>query len=59
MIVVKSAIRPERDGVKRDPGMSQSHIGEPPQTVFVVMPFKAQFDDVYATIRDSVAKVDQ
>jgi nucleoside 2-deoxyribosyltransferase len=37
--------------------MSQSPAGWLPQTVFVMMPFSPDFDDVYSTIRDSAATV--
>jgi nucleoside 2-deoxyribosyltransferase len=39
--------------------MSKSPIGGIPQTVFVMMPFASDFDDVYANVKDSVAAVDE
>jgi hypothetical protein len=39
--------------------MSQSLVGGVPQTVFVMMPFALEFDDVYAIVKDSVAAVDE
>src|ERR1700677_1131382 len=39
--------------------MSQSPAGGVPQTVFVMMPFSSEFDDVLAIVKDSVAAVDE
>ena len=39
--------------------MSRSPAGGTPQTVFIMMPFASDFDDVYATVKDSVAAVDE
>jgi hypothetical protein len=39
--------------------MSQSLAGGIPQTVFVMMPFASDFDDVYAAVKDSIAAVDE
>jgi hypothetical protein len=39
--------------------MSQSAVGGTPQTVFVMMPFAPEYDDVYAIVKDSVATVDE
>jgi nucleoside 2-deoxyribosyltransferase len=39
--------------------MNRSPGGGIPQTVFIMMPFAADFDDVYATVKDSVAAVDE
>jgi hypothetical protein len=39
--------------------MSQSFVGGVPQTVFIMMPFAPEFDDVYAIVKDSVAAVDE
>ena len=39
--------------------MSQSPAGGTPQTVFIMMSFSLDFDDVYATVKDSVAAVDE
>ena len=39
--------------------MSQEATGQLPQSVFVMMPFSTGFDDVYETIKDSIASVDE
>ena len=39
--------------------MSRSPAGGTPQTVFIMMSFASDFDDVYATVKDSVAAVDE
>ncbi len=39
--------------------MNQMPMKESPQTVFIMMPFAPDFDDVYATVKGSVAAVDE
>lgn len=39
--------------------MSQEPAGQYSQSVFIMMPFAAEFDDVYETVKDSIAAVDE
>jgi hypothetical protein len=38
--------------------VNQTPIGGFPQTVFIMMPFASDFDDVYAAVKDSITAVD-
>src|SRR5215469_4947182 len=39
--------------------MSQESAGQLPQSIFVIMPFADDFDEVYNTIKDSVSSVNE